>query len=65
MEESFHGAMRKTASRREAAQAGTRQPCVTHVFLGAKGGAGTTTVSVNCAVETRAADEASDDHRRL
>ena len=28
-----------------------RQPCVTHVFLGAKGGAGTTTVAVNCAVE--------------
>ncbi len=28
-----------------------RQPCVSHVFLGAKGGAGTTTVSVNCAVE--------------
>ena len=51
MEESFHGAVRKTASRREAAHAGTRQPCVSHVFLGAKGGAGTTTVSVNCAVE--------------
>jgi pilus assembly protein CpaE len=51
MEESFHGAVRKTAMRREAANAGSRQPCVTHVFLGAKGGAGTTTVSVNCAVE--------------
>jgi pilus assembly protein CpaE len=51
MEESFHGAVRKTAMRREAASAGSRQPCVTHVFLGAKGGAGTTTVSVNCAVE--------------
>jgi pilus assembly protein CpaE len=51
MEESFHGAVRKTAMRREAATAGSRQPCVTHVFLGAKGGAGTTTVSVNCAVE--------------
>jgi pilus assembly protein CpaE len=51
MEESFHGAVRKTAARREAAHAGSRQPCVTHVFLGAKGGAGTTTVSVNCAVE--------------
>ena len=36
---------------REAVTAGTRQPCVTHVFLGAKGGAGTTTVAVNCAVE--------------
>ncbi len=51
MEESFHGAVRRTATRRDAAHAGTRQPCVTHVFLGAKGGSGTTTVSVNCAVE--------------
>jgi pilus assembly protein CpaE len=51
MEESFHGAVRRTAARRDAASAGTRQPCVTNVFLGAKGGAGTTTVSVNCAVE--------------
>jgi pilus assembly protein CpaE len=50
-EESFHGAVRRAAARREAATAGARQPCVTHVFLGAKGGAGTTTVSVNCAVE--------------
>jgi pilus assembly protein CpaE len=51
IEESFHGAVRRTAARREAAHAGTRQPCVSHVFLGAKGGSGTTTVSVNCAVE--------------
>ncbi len=51
MEESFHGAIRRTAARREAAHAGARQPCVSHVFLGAKGGAGTTTVAVNCAVE--------------
>jgi pilus assembly protein CpaE len=51
MEESFHGAVRRTAARREAAHAGARQPCVTYAFLGAKGGAGTTTVSVNCAVE--------------
>ena len=51
MEESLHGAVRRTATRRDAANAGARQPCVTHVFLGAKGGAGTTTVSVNCAVE--------------
>jgi pilus assembly protein CpaE len=51
MEESFHASVRRTAARREAASAGARQPCVTHVFLGAKGGAGTTTVSVNCAVE--------------
>ena len=51
MEESFHGAVRRTAARHAAASAGARQPCVTHVFLGAKGGAGTTTVAVNCAVE--------------
>ena len=51
MEESFNGAVRRTAARREASSAGGKQPCVTHVFLGAKGGAGTTTVAVNCAVE--------------
>ena len=50
-EESFQGAVRRTAARRDAASAGARQPCVTHVFLGAKGGAGTTTVTVNSAVE--------------
>jgi pilus assembly protein CpaE len=51
MEVSFHGAVRRAAARREASSAGARQPCVTHVFLGAKGGAGTTTVAVNSAVE--------------
>jgi pilus assembly protein CpaE len=51
MEDSFHGAVRRAASRRQATQAGTRAPSVTMVFFGAKGGAGTTTVSVNCAVE--------------
>jgi pilus assembly protein CpaE len=50
-EESFHGAVRRTTARHAAAHAGARQPCVTHVFVGAKGGAGTTTVAVNCAVE--------------
>ena len=50
-EESFQGAIRRTAARRDAATAGARQPCVTHVFLGAKGGSGTTTVTVNTAVE--------------
>ena len=50
-EESFHGAVRKSAARREAASAGAKPPCVTHAFLGAKGGAGTTTVAVNCGVE--------------
>ncbi|HTH03583.1 MAG TPA: AAA family ATPase [Vicinamibacterales bacterium] len=51
MEESFHSAVRRAAARHAAASAGARQPCATHVFLGAKGGAGTTTVAVNCAVE--------------
>lgn len=51
VEEVFHGAVRRASARREAAQATSRQPTVTHVFLGAKGGSGTTTVSVNCAVE--------------
>jgi len=50
-EESFHGAVRRTATRREAASASNKQPCITHAFLGAKGGAGTTTVAVNCGVE--------------
>lgn len=50
-EESFQGAVRKTAARRDAAGGGARQACTTHVFLGAKGGSGTTTVAVNFAVE--------------
>jgi pilus assembly protein CpaE len=49
--ESLQGAVRRTAARREATSAGSRQPSSMLVFLGAKGGAGTTTVSVNCAVE--------------
>lgn len=51
MEESLHGAVRRTATRRDAATAGAKPPCVTHVFVGAKGGAGTTTVAVNCGVD--------------
>jgi len=52
MEESFNGAVRRTAARREATGGSSgRQLCTTHVFLGAKGGAGATTVSVNSAVE--------------
>jgi pilus assembly protein CpaE len=49
-EDMFHGALRKTAARREAAQ-GTKPPATTLVFFGAKGGAGTTTMAVNCGVE--------------
>ena len=49
-EETFHGAVRRTAARRETAQ-GARPSATTLVFFGAKGGAGTTTVAVNCGVE--------------
>jgi pilus assembly protein CpaE len=49
-DEAFHGAIRRTAARREAAQ-GARPPATTLVFFGAKGGAGTTTLAVNCGVE--------------
>ena len=48
-EDTFFEAMRRTASRRTAA--GSGQSATTLVFFGAKGGAGTTTVAVNCAVE--------------
>jgi len=50
-EEAFQGAVRRTHTRRESAQASAKPPSATLVFFGAKGGAGTTTVSVNCAVE--------------
>src|SRR3989441_3095981 len=49
-EETFHGAIRRTAARRETAH-GARPSVTTLVFFGAKGGAGTTTLSVNCGVE--------------
>jgi pilus assembly protein CpaE len=49
-DETFHGAVRRTASRRETVQGG-RPAATTLVFFGAKGGAGTTTVAVNCGVE--------------
>jgi pilus assembly protein CpaE len=49
-EETFHGAIRRTAARRESAQ-GARPPATTLVFFGSKGGAGTTTIAVNCGVE--------------
>jgi pilus assembly protein CpaE len=50
-QDAFYGAVRRTAARRETAQAAARQPSATLVFFGAKGGSGTTTVAVNCAVE--------------
>lgn len=49
-EETFHSAVRRSAARRETAQ-GARPPATTLVFFGAKGGAGTTTIAVNCGVE--------------
>jgi pilus assembly protein CpaE len=49
-EETFHGAVRRTAARRETAL-GARASATTLVCFGAKGGAGTTTVAVNCGVE--------------
>jgi pilus assembly protein CpaE len=49
-DETFHGAVRRLAARRESAL-GARASATTLVFFGAKGGAGTTTTSVNCAVE--------------
>jgi pilus assembly protein CpaE len=49
-DETFHGAIRRTAARRETAQ-GAKPAATTLVFFGAKGGAGTTTIAVNCGVE--------------
>jgi pilus assembly protein CpaE len=49
-DETFHGAIRRTAARRETTQ-GARPAATTLVFFGAKGGAGTTTIAVNCGVE--------------
>jgi len=49
-EETFHNAIRRLAGRRETA-IGSKPPATTLVFFGAKGGAGTTTVAVNCGVE--------------
>jgi pilus assembly protein CpaE len=49
-DEAFHGAIRRTAARRETAM-GSRSSAVTLVFFGVKGGAGTTTAAVNCGVE--------------
>lgn len=49
-QETFYGAIRRTSARRDAAQ-GSRPSSTTLAFFGAKGGAGTTTLAVNCAVE--------------
>src|SRR5207237_2214279 len=49
-DDTFHGALRRAAQRREVAQ-GSKTAATTLVFFGAKGGAGTTTMAVNCGVE--------------
>jgi pilus assembly protein CpaE len=49
-DESFQSAIRRTASRREST-IGSRPTATALAFFGAKGGAGTTTVAVNCGVE--------------
>src|SRR5262249_51999035 len=46
----FPAAIRRIGARRETAL-GSKPPATTLVFFGAKGGAGTTTVAVNCGVE--------------
>jgi pilus assembly protein CpaE len=46
----FHEAIIRTAARLDAAH-GTQPQSKTLVFVGAKGGAGTTTIAVNCGVE--------------
>jgi pilus assembly protein CpaE len=48
--ETFDEALRRTSARRAAAPS-TGTQATTMVFFGAKGGAGTTTLAVNCAVE--------------
>jgi pilus assembly protein CpaE len=48
--ETLDDAIRRMTARLEAAP-GDRSPTTTLVFFGAKGGVGTTTVAVNCAVE--------------
>ena len=62
-EDTFHSAMRRTASRRETA-AGAQPAATTLVFFGAKGGAGTTTIAVNCGVELARITQAVDRRRR-
>jgi pilus assembly protein CpaE len=49
-DDALQGAIRRAAARRESAHGGSAG-ATTLVFFGAKGGAGTTTVAVNCGVE--------------
>ena len=49
-DEGFHDAIRRTAARHESSPA-ARRHATTLAFFGVKGGAGVTTVAVNCGVE--------------
>jgi len=49
-DETFHDAIRRISARHESSPAARRQ-ATTLAFFGAKGGAGVTTVAVNCGVE--------------
>lgn len=51
LEEPFQAALARTAERIRASRAGARRSCATLTFFGAKGGAGTTTLAVNSAIE--------------
>ena len=51
MEEGICAAVRRTAERLQAASPGSAAACRTLSFFGAKGGTGTTTLAVNCAIE--------------
>ena len=51
VEDALFGAVRRAAARRDAAPGSAQAQGTTLSFLGAKGGAGTTTLSVNCAVD--------------
>ncbi len=50
-DEPFHAAVRRAAGRLVTAQQNAKPAGMAIVFFGAKGGAGTTTVAVNCGVE--------------
>jgi pilus assembly protein CpaE len=50
-DEPFHAAVRRVAGRLVTAQQNAKPAGMAIVFFGAKGGAGTTTVAVNCGVE--------------
>jgi pilus assembly protein CpaE len=49
-EETFHAAIQRAAARRQTTP-GVRAGATTYVFVGSKGGVGTTTIAINTAVE--------------